>query len=318
MDYAPNEIRFNEDPKGLEGRTCGLPGCKKAPVYADDDKRVYKVADRYFCSSTHAIIYNNMVLVGGNIDGYTTDVLKPYGGEDIERVDLPVKFLMALESEDFLSKSISVQLPLEEGVGPYYAQYKYIDETEFLSRLQGTRWHIAPGLLTKSMMTDISLVSPEVVYENYEEDLYMSVFPLHFARILTEQIAYLFSSDNYKPLPKATAKEVVASYRQNTLGTFATHSFELENGYLRPWRYTKKEVNLKGIPLMLWPEKLNDPSKRRGLYYGKVTGEGRIVYEFLIYAGRAVKYTVNEVSGELNAPNYEMYIQAYVNKVGVV
>lgn len=306
---------MDQDPDDLADKTCGYPGCSKHPVYVGRDLLTYKIGDIYFCCEDHAIIYNNYLKAGVNISRFTYNTTPLFGDTPSDLLDTPVLFQERALSNVFEDSCISTKLPLNYPSN-YYLQYMRIDEETFLEKLKGARWNIPPNLLTlpliKQLMKDDfdpSTVSGVHIHQVLETT------PLKFINFLTKVLISLFTSDKYKPLPKDSTIVDRALYRQ-VRGKFSTYIVEPMDNYLKPWRYTKAEGIPYETPVMVWGN--TQQTAQKGLYYGKVHGEGRLVYEFLFYAGLSVTYHLDQETGLSLQPTYDLCFQPYLKQVTIL
>lgn len=302
------------DPEGFKDKKCAFPGCKRRPVYVGINKDVYQIGEAFFCESKHALMYNNLLRIGSGVLHFTSDSLKPYNGYSYGVVE---QFVIRAQSKTFQDTCLSTRLKLDTPK-PYFLQYVRISDGEFIDKLTHSRWHLAPDLFHSGVGKALApkTYRPRCVDRSRELSLYAP--PLKFAQVLTEQLSELFSSEVYRPLPKDTDVDVLLSYRKRYRGSFVTHVVDMGEGHLKPWRYTRKEGPVYNTPLMIWQDIQQDNTCSRGLYYGKVTGEGRVVYEFLVFAGAAVTYRMDEETGMILDPDYDVAIQVYMNKLAAL
>lgn len=306
-NYDLEESVFLTDPYGLKGMTCALPGCDKPAVYADEDTFTrYLVAGKAFCSDNHAIFYNNKEIIGSGVNCYSNTSMYLFGSDqgDTNPATTPVEYQYLMNNNSFEFKSISAKLDhLEE---PHYVQFaRVIDENAFITELidSKNKWYILPDLLDAKMKDRLvrSGLTRQQMYSKAQGTLKAA----EFADILLVTLKELFESPIYRPkLNDVKAKKPKV----------LTDSYHVELGpeYIYYWRHSKKHNIHLNKKLMVWGADNLPYVHGKGLYKGQVIGEGKVVYEFLMYAGVGVRYTIDEASGRNLPPEYELAVQVYI------
>lgn len=309
----------DDDPIGILNKTCGLNGCVNKCKYEEIGNRryAYKIGNIPFCCAEHALYYYNLKQLMIHIKGYTMP--DPKKGqvavgelEEEPDFDLGSKEFKALFEEDiFEFRSVPIRLEHEDlKETPYFAQLMRIPHEQFIEELTKDTWHLAPNLFNmdswkQKVYKTLNLYSD---YRGSLESFKLDARAECLAPIFLEYLSYLFTSNTYRPVPKTKEGQV----RKVSL---KRHHVEVQNGFLNYYRYGE-EKNAQRVfnrPLFMWPNVNNEFGTMKGI----VIGEGRTVYEFLIYVGFAQTRRIDEMTMQIQVPKNEYWIQVFLKPVTI-
>ena len=301
IDQLEDPRDINKDPD----LHCFFPGCKNKLHYVQRDTGenvVYSFGHNMFCSMEHAKIINDYSLIGENLVGITRKCSTSF---DYNR-DKPQnteEFTEYFSSTDFADRAVSkaiIPASSKDGTDDgYYCQLHRITKDEFEALLYSERWHVTRDLWTPEF-------EEKVVFRDNE--------PFRVGEMIVDELCKLFREIDYLPVHKQQQSDVRKSYQLERAKPWNTWVVDVEKDHLHAWRYSKQDNDLYNKKLPLWGDKC-DFANRTGLYEGIVSGQGRVVYRFLVYIGDAKIIPRDRQTGQVMPTKRGYIFQAYLHRI---